>query len=108
MKIFAIVLGKKIGFTDQEPMDVHLVRLSLINFLGLALGAKFDEKIKASDRKKIAFMFSSQMCAPGLKEAKENENVAAVWDKATAEMEKLDTGKYKFGKVGIFSKILLR
>ena len=53
-------------------------------------------------------MFSSQMCAPGLKEAKENENVEAVWDKATAEMEKLDTGKYKFGKVGIFSKILLR
>ena len=51
-------------------------------------------------------MFSSQMCAPGLKEAKENENVEAVWDKATAEMEKLDTGKYKFGKVGIFSKIL--
>ena len=47
-------------------------------------------------------MFSSQMCAPGLKEAKENENVEAVWDKATAEMEKLDTGKYKFGKVRIF------
>ena len=44
-------------------------------------------------------MFASQMCAPGLKDAKKHENVEAVWDKATADMEKLDTGKYKFGKV---------
>ena len=63
------------------------------------MGAKFDEKIKVADRKKIAFMFSSQMCAPGLKKYKEYDNVKAVWDKATAEMEKLNTGKYKFGKV---------
>lgn len=44
-------------------------------------------------------MFASQMCAPGLKDAKKHENVEAVWDKATADMERLDTGKYKFGKV---------
>ena len=44
-------------------------------------------------------MFASQMCAAGLKDAKKHENVEAVWDKATADMEKLDTGKYKFGKV---------
>jgi len=63
------------------------------------LGSKFDEKIKESDRKKITVMFASQMCAPGLKDAKKHENVEAVWDKATADMERLDTGKYKFGKV---------
>ena len=47
-------------------------------------------------------MFSSQMCAPGLKKYKEYDNVKAVWDKATAEMEKLKTGQYKFGKVNFF------
>ena len=65
----------------------------------MTLGAKFNEKIKESDRKKITVMFASQMCATGLKDAKKHENVEAVWDKATADMEKLDTGKYKFGKV---------
>ena len=63
------------------------------------MGGKFNEKIKDSDRTKITVMFASQMCAPGLKDAKKHENVEAVWDKATADMEKLDIGKYKFGKV---------